>query len=91
LIGQPRGHWLTTRSQPDERSCSGKPTCSYCTRLRKALRHDDRVIWVNVWVDSAANAEVRRLNGGDEYTPTAIIGDRVLRNPTAALVRSTLS
>jgi len=67
-----------------------KPTCSYCTRLRKAFGDDNRIVWVNVWVDPSANREVRRHNGGDEYTPTALVGNRVLRNPTAAELRSAL-
>jgi mycoredoxin len=67
-----------------------KPTCTYCTRLRRTLRDDSGIVWVNVWVDQEANREVRRHNGGDEYTPTALVGARVLRNPTAADVRSTL-
>ena len=67
-----------------------KPTCSYCTRLRKAFGDDNRIVWVNVWVDLLANREVRRHNGGDEYTPTALVGNRVLRNPTAAELQSAL-
>ena len=61
-----------------------KPGCSFCERLLRAVGDDDRVTWVNVWVDKDANAEVCRLNDGDELTPTAVVGDRVLRNPSAA-------
>ncbi len=61
-----------------------KPGCTFCEQLLRAVGDDDRVTWVNVWVDKYANAEVCRLNDGDELTPTAVVGDRVLRNPSAA-------
>ncbi len=67
-----------------------KPTCTYCTRLLRTLRDDDRMLWVNVWADPAANREVRRHNAGDEFTPTALVGTRVLRNPTASELKSAL-
>lgn len=67
-----------------------KPGCVYCERLLLILGRDSRVTWVNVWQDEQANARVRELNGGDELTPTVIIGDRVLRNPSADEVRSLL-
>ncbi len=60
-----------------------KPGCKFCERLLRALGNDDRVTWVNVWVDQDANDEVCRLNDGDELTPTAVVGERVLRNPSA--------
>ncbi|MDO5736946.1 MAG: hypothetical protein Q4P15_10780 [Propionibacteriaceae bacterium] len=61
-----------------------KPGCIFCERLLLAVGRNDRVTWVNVWADEEANAEVRRLNNGDELTPTAVVGERVLRNPSAA-------
>jgi mycoredoxin len=93
LRRQPHTPWSTARNQlaPDRAVILWKPTCGYCTRLRHALRADDRVLWVNVWVDQDGNREVRRHNGGDEYTPTALIGDQVLRNPSADQVRSALA
>jgi len=60
-----------------------KPGCRYCERLLRALGADERVTWVNVWRDPDANQAVRDLNGGDEYTPTVLVGSAVLRNPTA--------
>lgn len=60
-----------------------KPGCMFCERLLRAVGDDGRVTWVNVRVDQEANDEVCRLNNGDELTPTAIIGDKVLRNPSA--------
>lgn len=67
-----------------------KPGCVYCERLLLSLGRDPRVTWVNVWQDEQANARVRELNGGDELTPTVIIGDEVLRNPTADEIRALL-
>lgn len=60
-----------------------KPGCRYCERLLRKLGAHPKVTWVNVWHDPEAQAKVCALNGGDEYTPTAIIGDEVLHNPTA--------
>lgn len=68
-----------------------KPGCSYCDRLLRAVGDDDRVTWVNVRVDKDANDEVCRLNDGDELTPTAVVGDRVLRNPSAEELLESLS
>ena len=60
-----------------------KPGCLYCERLLRELRTDPMVIWVNVWADPDANRVVRGLNDGNELTPTAVIGNRVLVNPSA--------
>jgi len=68
-----------------------KPGCVYCERLLLRLRDDPRVTWVNVWRDEEANAQVRAVNGGDELTPTALIGEEVLRNPSAAALRERLA
>ncbi|AXK46298.1 glutaredoxin family protein [Brachybacterium saurashtrense] len=68
-----------------------KPGCMYCEMLLLQLRDDPRVTWVNVWRDEAANAQVRAVNGGDELTPTVLIGDEVLRNPSAATLREHLA
>lgn len=88
----PHTPWTQARSLvgPDRAVVFWKPTCVYCIRLRRALRGDPQVVWVNVWADRAANAEVRRHNVGDELTPTALVGERVLRNPSADEVRSAL-
>ena len=61
-----------------------KPICLYCERLLRAVGADPRVTWVNVWADPAANRAVRDLNDGNELTPTALVGDAVLRNPNGA-------
>lgn len=78
--------WATARGlvAPEHAVVFWKPGCMYCERLLHAVGKDDRITWVNVWADKDANAEVRRLNGGDELTPTALVGERVLRNPSAA-------
>ena len=68
-----------------------KPGCVYCEQLLLRLRDDPRVTWVNVWRDEEANAQVRAVNGGDELTPTALIGEEVLRNPSAAALRERLA
>lgn len=68
-----------------------KPGCSFCELLLRALADDERVVWVNVWRDDDANQRVRELNDGAEYTPTVLVGDTVLRNPSAAAVREALS
>lgn len=60
-----------------------KPGCPYCERLLRALGDDDRITWVNVWQDEAAQRRVCELNDGNEYVPTALVADRVLRNPSA--------
>lgn len=92
LRREPHTAWSTARTQvePGRAVIFWKPTCSYCTRLRRALRRDSDLVWVNVWVDADANREVRRHNGGDEYTPTALVGAEVLRNPSADQVRAAI-
>lgn len=67
-----------------------KPGCAFCEFLLLRLRSEERVTWVNVWKDKDANAAVRAANNGDELTPTALIGDRVLRNPSAGEVIAAL-
>lgn len=79
-----------TRIAPGHAVALWKPGCPYCERLLRTLGGDDRLTWVNVWHDDAANAVVRRLNDGDEYVPTLLIGEVVLRNPTADEVRAAL-
>lgn len=68
-----------------------KPGCIYCERLQRQLDDDERITWVNVHADEEANRQVRGLNEGNEYTPTVILGDRVLRNPSADQVREALA
>ena len=67
-----------------------KPGCTFCERLLLAMRNDERITWVNVWADTEANAEVRRLNNGNELTPTVLLGDDVLRNPSPDQLRARL-
>ncbi|RCS74726.1 hypothetical protein CIK68_06665 [Brachybacterium alimentarium] len=67
-----------------------KPGCFYCERLMLQIGKDARVTWVNVWRDDAAQTRVRALNGGDELTPTVLIGEEALRNPSARELRNRL-
>lgn len=67
-----------------------KPGCSYCERLLLQLRGRSDVTWVNVYRDSEADARVRSVNDGDQLTPTAFVGDEVLRNPSADELRERL-
>lgn len=67
-----------------------KPGCVYCERLLHRLADTPGVTWVNVWADKEANAAVRAVNDGNEYTPTVLIGDQVLRNPTGEEVLAAL-
>ncbi|MDN5900268.1 MAG: hypothetical protein L0H74_09390 [Brachybacterium sp.] len=78
------------RITPDHAVVLWKPGCLYCERLLLQLRKDPRVSWVNVWRDEDANAQVRAVNGGDELTPTVLLGTQVLRNPSAAELRDLL-
>jgi len=67
-----------------------KPGCSYCERLLLQLRDTPDITWVNVYEDPQADAKVRSVNGGDQLTPTALVGDQVLRNPSADELRAVL-
>lgn len=79
------------RVEPGHAVVLWKPTCGYCERLLRSIGQDPRVTWVNVWIDKDANATVREHNDGDELTPTVLIGDAVLRNPSAAEVDRALA
>lgn len=80
-----------TRIAPGHAVVLWKPGCAFCEKLLLQLRSDDRVTWVNVWRDEEANAQLRAVNGGDELTPTVLLGAEVLRNPSAAELRARLS
>lgn len=79
------------RVEPGHAVVLWKPTCGYCERLLRSIGQDPRVTWVSVWIDKDANATVREHNDGDELTPTVLIGDAVLRNPSAAEVDRALA
>ena len=68
-----------------------KPGCAYCERLLVQLRDASGITWVNVYEDPEGDAKVRSVNGGDQLTPTALVGDEVLRNPSAAELRALLA
>lgn len=84
--------WADARSRiaTDHAVVLWKPGCAYCERLQRDLAHDDRITWVNVHQDEDANDLVRQVNDGNEYTPTVVLADRVLRNPSADQVRAAL-
>ncbi|MCE1179195.1 MAG: hypothetical protein LWW86_09255 [Micrococcales bacterium] len=77
--------WSSAQEQirPGRAVVLWKPGCPFCELLLRALKDDERITWVNVWRDDAAQARVCELNDGNEYVPTALVGDRVLRNPSA--------
>lgn len=59
-----------------------RPGCSYSSRLRRETeRRHSSVAWVNIWRDPEAAAVCRRLNGGQEETPTAVVVDRENAQP----------
>lgn len=67
-----------------------KPGCMFCEQLLGELGEDPAITWVNVYADDAANEAVRAVNDGNELTPTALVGESVLRNPSANELRSAL-
>ncbi len=66
--------------------------CTFCGRLRIALRHHrDRARWVNITDDPRAAAFVRTTNpGGHETVPTVVIDGVAHTNPDPRLVREAL-
>lgn len=84
--------WATARERvaPGHAVVFWKPGCRFCTALMRQMGDDERVTWVNVWVDREANAEVRLHNNGDELTPTALVDAVALRNPGADELRAVL-
>lgn len=60
-----------------------RPGCSYSARLRRETdRRVPGIAWVNIWRDPEAAAVCRRLNGGNEETPTVVVVDRDISHPT---------
>lgn len=59
-----------------------KPACPFGIRLRLALRlHRVPFEAVAFRDDEHGAARVRAVNGGDEISPTVLVGDRWLTNP----------
>lgn len=57
--------------------------CPFALRLRTQLvLHRVRHIAVRFRQDEAAAVRVRRLNGGSEISPTVLVGERWLTNPS---------
>ena len=61
-----------------------RPGCAESERLLRALRGRQDIARVNVRYDREAGRLVRELNRGHELTRTALVGEEVLRNPSAA-------
>lgn len=64
-----------------------RPRCTLCMRLRFGLRRR-RIAYreVNIWDDPEAAASVRAVANGQETTPTVVVGNRWLVNPSAGEV-----
>lgn len=89
---QPHTPWDSAQPQiaDDHAVVLWKPGCEFCAQLLTELRDHPAITWVNVYEDEAANTRVRELNNGDELTPTVLVGERVLRNPSAEELRAIL-
>lgn len=90
--GRPHTTWDSARSliADDHAVVLWKPDCEFSVALLEELRDHPAITWVDVHRDDAANAMVRELNDGNELTPTVLVGDRVLRNPSAEALRAML-
>lgn len=68
-----------------------RPGCAYCARLRWGLRRlKVATEELNIWIDPAAAAFVRSVNGGDETVPTVVVAGETLVNPTLRQVKREL-
>lgn len=89
---QPHTPWDSARSQvaDDHAVVLWKPGCEFCAQLLAELSDHPAITWVNVHQDEAANVRVRELNSGNELAPTVLVGEQVLRNPSADELRAML-
>lgn len=67
-----------------------KDGCPHCHTLLRAVAGDERITWVNIHLDEGADARVRELNRGNRFTPTAVVGRRVLPDPAPEDLRELL-
>jgi mycoredoxin len=68
-----------------------RPGCAYCARLRWGLRRMKVATEEsNIWIDPAAAAFVRSVNGGHETVPTVVVNGETLVNPTPRQVKRAL-
>lgn len=88
----PHTTWDVARSliADDHAVVLWKTDCEFSLALLEELRDHPAITWVDVHRDDAANAAVRELNDGNELTPTVLVGERVLRNPSAEELRALL-
>lgn len=78
------------RIAPDHAVVLWKPGCEFSAQLLADLADDSSLTWVNIEEDDAARERIREVNDGNELTPTVLVGDRVLRNPSASELRALL-
>jgi mycoredoxin len=68
-----------------------KPGCRFAARLRVRLKRAQMPYQaVRFGVDPAADEAVRNVNDGDEVSPTVLVGDRYLSNPSIDQIRAAL-
>lgn len=100
LVNRPDASWDQARHALDagRTVVFWKPGCSHCARLRRELKHDQRILWVNVYRDDEADRRVRDVNEGDLVTPTVLVptsfvesGTSVMRRPSVDEVRTELA
>lgn len=89
---QPQTTWASAQSllAADHAVVLWKPDCEFSAQLMDELKDHPAITWVNVREDEDANARLRELNDGNELTPTVLVGERVLRNPSADELRAML-
>lgn len=89
---QPQATWASAQSllADDHAVVLWKPDCEFSVQLLDELKGHLAITWVNVREDEDANARVRELNDGNELTPTVLVGEQVLRNPSADDLRAML-
>jgi len=68
-----------------------RPGCSFCARMKMALREvSDKAVWVDIWDDPEAAEFVRSVNNGNETVPTGVIDGEAHTNPAPDMVRQAL-
>lgn len=92
LLAPPRSpDWATAQQLARTRDVPlilWKPGCMYCIRLRLALGvQGSRAVWVDIWADEDAAAATRKVNHGNETTPTVVTSDGSHTNPQPNAVK----
>ena len=71
----------------------GAPWCAYCVQLRKVLDKEG-IKYTHKNVDDKANEqEMLEASGGRYLVPTVVVGngEKVMQNPTLAMVKEAIS